>query len=327
MTRKLLIITIVGVFLLTSLALATDLKWRSPIEISPAAPNSGDTVTFRCKLKSGGGPADSILVEGRIDGVKVWDHTYPHFDTDELTWVEFTWVATGGTHTVAFVIDPHVCSVDSNPANNTRSVSFDVTGGGGDPEDPGPTETGPLTSTLKLVTIVQARIHPGMFNPELICDRDGNQDKTVDVAVPSIQIIKIPSPYQKDIVFDVKNNGEKCLRSLRYFVVDSFSHVIVTRVINPEAGKNWAIYGNKTRKIKTRIGTDLINQYLRCSKIVKLPSKRISSIGSGSVIKSPRVPCSKISVIVDPIKEVIESDEANNSSAEKTIYWPKGVDQ
>jgi len=158
MTRKLLILTIVGVFVLTSLALATDLKWRSPIEISPVAPSAGDTVTFRCKLKSGGGTADGILVEGRIDGAKVWDHTYPHFDTDELTWVEFTWVATGGTHTVAFVIDPMACSVDANPDNNTRSVSFDVTAGGGTGTTPGGTLT--LTSIPREALELKPKIRP-----------------------------------------------------------------------------------------------------------------------------------------------------------------------
>jgi subtilase family serine protease len=110
---------------------AMDLKWRSPIEITPSSPAKGDLVKFRCKLKSGGGPSANITVVGKIDGSQVWTHTYPAFDTDHLEWVEFTWTALAGDHTVSFVVDPANSTGETNPDNNIRSADFTVSGKSG----------------------------------------------------------------------------------------------------------------------------------------------------------------------------------------------------
>ncbi len=118
---------VLGILLLAaSFTLAVDLKWRSPIELNPVDPRSGNTVTFKCKLKSGGGPSTNVKIVGKIDGSQIWSHTYPSFVTDQFEWVEFDWLAAAGNHTVAFVIDPEGTTGDTNPLNNERAIEFSV---------------------------------------------------------------------------------------------------------------------------------------------------------------------------------------------------------
>ncbi len=131
----------------------TDLKWRSDVEISPATPSAGDTVTFRCRMKNARSESDNVNVIARIDGTQVYSHTYPHLGLDEYVWVEFTWTAVAGAHSVLFVLDPGNTIAEVNEANNERSLDFRVAAaaGGG--------------SGLDLLWVGDMRATPDDFNP------------------------------------------------------------------------------------------------------------------------------------------------------------------
>jgi len=63
---------------------ATNPRWISPISInvSPALLVDGKLVTFSATLKVKRGPVDDLKVVVRLDGTKIWGHTYSHLDQD-----------------------------------------------------------------------------------------------------------------------------------------------------------------------------------------------------------------------------------------------------
>jgi len=192
MIRKLIILVMV-VLGFSMFCLATDTKWRSPIEITPASPNVGDSVAFKCKLKSGGGPATSVQVIGKIDGTQVYTHTYASMATDEFQWPEFTWTATAGSHTVDFVI---VYAEDANPDNNTRSASFTVGGGDPDPDpDPDPEPTGPGPNLLVSKITFAPRLTGNGQRSIVKCEVENNGDENAGSFKVNVKIeglISIP---------------------------------------------------------------------------------------------------------------------------------------
>jgi hypothetical protein len=174
MVRKSIILVMV-VLVFSMFCLATDTKWRSPIEITPASPDAGDSVTFKCRLKSGGGPATNVQVIGKIDGVQEYTHTYASMTTDEFQWPEFTWTATAGSHTVDFVI---VFAEDTNPVNNTRSDTFTVGGSAPDPDpDPDPEPRGPGPNLFVSKITFDPRLSGDGQSTNVKCEVKNNGDE------------------------------------------------------------------------------------------------------------------------------------------------------
>ncbi len=142
--KKTLSILIFAILAFSLTGLSTDLKWRAPVTLDPLKPKVGDTVTFKCRLKSGGGPSTNVMVVGKIDGKQVWSKTFPSLTTDQYEWVSFQWVATPGSHQIDFQIDPFKTSNDLKPNNNIKGIPFTVTGSAPPPPPP-PTSKANLT--------------------------------------------------------------------------------------------------------------------------------------------------------------------------------------
>ncbi len=133
--KKLLIITVI-IMSLAMFGWTSDLKWRSDVELTPASPNGGDSVNIKCRLKSGDAASTNVQVQVKMDGSTIHSQTIASLALDEFYWVDTNWTAVAGSHTVEFIILPGN-PIDENPANNTKSKTFTVGPGGGDPGDPG----------------------------------------------------------------------------------------------------------------------------------------------------------------------------------------------
>jgi len=129
-------ILLVVISILAGFTYAYDLKWKSPLTFTPTSPSAGDTVTFRCSLKSGGGPSSAVLIHLIVDGSMVNSVTVASMSVDEQKWIEITWTAVAGTHSVDMVIDPNDTISGENQTNNTRSTTITVASGGTPDPDP-----------------------------------------------------------------------------------------------------------------------------------------------------------------------------------------------
>ncbi len=126
-------IIIICLFLASSVVFAkTDIKWVTQIDMQPAKPKPGDTVTFRATFKVTTDSASGLEVVAGVDGANQFQMTYPFLPRAHMEPVMFTWVATPGTHQVRFHADP-ANKIDKRPHNNMKELTFDV-GGSGNPQ-------------------------------------------------------------------------------------------------------------------------------------------------------------------------------------------------
>jgi subtilase family serine protease len=104
----------------------TDLIWYGPIYINPAAPATGDVVTFTATVKATLGNSQPFQVVGGIDGTQLLSTTGPALVKATKKSFSFNWTAVTGNHTVYFDIDPNHISGDINFKNNHIEVNFTV---------------------------------------------------------------------------------------------------------------------------------------------------------------------------------------------------------
>ncbi|MBT8496060.1 MAG: hypothetical protein KJO07_23655 [Deltaproteobacteria bacterium] len=92
----------------------------------PATPAVGRPVTFRAVIVVGSQAVDNLLVVGGIDGQQKHAQTYPRLEAGSRKVISFTWTATAGSHGAYFQIDPNGTGADSNAANNRVDRAFTV---------------------------------------------------------------------------------------------------------------------------------------------------------------------------------------------------------
>jgi hypothetical protein len=135
---RLKIILSVGIILICSSVLvlaALDLRFTTAISQSPDPANEGDTVVFTVTFKTFGGAVDNLKITGGVDGTNIFERTYSHINADLPRTDSFSWIATAGSHTVWFELDPaHTCG-DSNYNNNRVEKAITVNFGAIVPPD------------------------------------------------------------------------------------------------------------------------------------------------------------------------------------------------
>lgn len=290
---------------------AANLRFMTGLEISPTSPVAGDTVTCTVTWKAQNDAAVNARIIGGIDGTTIYDTTFPNVPMGETRTISFTWTATAGGHNAWFHMDPDNLTGDPYPSNNYIEQSFTV--GSGGTGHPSYTITSTFTATI---------VEPGKLNPDLICSI--NNSKSIDLAISKFEISNHPTnKYMKTLHITFKNNGQKCVPSFRFNVVDSFGQIIKNFEVNPAVGKTYALYGNSERLYSLGIHTNNFNdQFETCKAKVTIPG---SSINTPTVTKIATVKCSKIRVLVDPLHAIAESNEVNNRSEIKTVLWKEGV--
>jgi hypothetical protein len=105
-----------------------NLRYMTPLNMSPAAPGVGDTVTFSVQMKAQSGAAVNARIIGGIDGTTIYDHTFGNIPAGETRDLSFTWPATAGPHTAWFHMDPDELTGDPYPENNYIEITFTVAG-------------------------------------------------------------------------------------------------------------------------------------------------------------------------------------------------------
>ena len=112
------------------------------VSLSPSNPSVGQAVTFSAVVRNAGTastPSGVVIGVGyRIDGAQVsWGVVNgplaPGASVTVGTHAGGAWTATAGTHTLMAVADDVNRFAESNEGNNTRSISFTVTGTGACP--------------------------------------------------------------------------------------------------------------------------------------------------------------------------------------------------
>jgi subtilase family serine protease len=121
-----LLTTLFLIFLAMAVYPQSDLIWYGPIYINPAAPATGDVVTFTATVKATLGNSQPFQVVGGIDGAQLLSTTGPALVKATKKAFSFNWTAVTGNHTVYFDIDPNHTSGDINFKNNHIEVNFSV---------------------------------------------------------------------------------------------------------------------------------------------------------------------------------------------------------
>jgi len=121
-----LVTTLFLIFLAMAAYPQADLIWYGSLNINPAAPATGDNVTFTATVRATLGDSQPFQVVGGIDGAQLLSKAGPALLKTTKKAFSFSWTATPGNHTVYFDIDPNHTSGDVNFKNNHIEVNFVV---------------------------------------------------------------------------------------------------------------------------------------------------------------------------------------------------------
>jgi subtilase family serine protease len=114
-----------GIFVFAAL----DLKFNNTINMEPASPSAGATVTFSVMFQPSGAAVDNLKCTWGIDSTTIDQKTFGHLNAGATTGLIFEWTATSGNHTVWFELDPDHAQNDSDYSNNRIEKQITVAGG------------------------------------------------------------------------------------------------------------------------------------------------------------------------------------------------------
>jgi len=111
----------------------TDLNFNVGPQITPGDKlYTGTTLNIRAQVYNGNSPVSNVKIKATIDGAQVWQTTRAQMSANEYYWASFDWVATVGSHTLNFIIDPDNMIAEANEGNNEWLYSLTIT----DPPQP-----------------------------------------------------------------------------------------------------------------------------------------------------------------------------------------------
>lgn len=191
MNTKKLFLLACAVLILSNVAAfaALDLRFTTPISMSPSSPVPGNTVTFSVSFKTFGGAVTNLKIIGGMGNNQLFERVYASIPADRVRTDSFTWTAVPGSHTVWFELDPDHASSDSNYANNRVENSFSF----GSPSD----------------LLIQVKINDLLSNDRItyikwIVDNDGES-----VSLPCTMEIKKSSTVVQTINIISLNPGSE----------------------------------------------------------------------------------------------------------------------
>lgn len=108
---------------------ALDLKFNNTINMAPASPAEGATVSFSVMFVPAGAAVNNLKCTWGIDGTTIGQKTFAHLNAGATTGLSFVWTATSGDHTAWFELDPAHALGDSDYSNNRTEKSITIGGG------------------------------------------------------------------------------------------------------------------------------------------------------------------------------------------------------
>lgn len=110
---------------------AANILWSRAIAMNPASPSAGVTVTFIATFNVNPGPVQNVRISGGVDGTVIQNRNFARsFATGASQQVSFIWTATAGNHRAYFTVDPGNLIHETNEADNTTEINFNVTSTG-----------------------------------------------------------------------------------------------------------------------------------------------------------------------------------------------------
>lgn len=289
----------------STVLLAHDPKWRTPISMSPASPAVGDSITFTCEFKQGRGEGNNIRIVGKIDGAIIWDHTFPHFNDQQVQNMSYNWTATAGAHTAEMIIDPDNTSGDENTTNNTVSLAFTVGG----------SSTGSHVWTPTHTALARPELNSDYNTPERNCFL--SMKAPTDLTVFNLGPL-MTNPTAKVVQFKVQNTGDRCIKEFSWAIYDAHGNRLTTFTALPVGSDSYALYGKSERRFTATINKSDITQWDKCiPRLAKDQTTKPNSTPSvvfTKTIAQQKDLCINIHVVVDYNNKVGETDESNNNS-------------
>ncbi len=220
-------------FMIASLSLfATDIGLGPSINFVPANPHVGDTVSIQTGILSVGGISKNVRIITKMGNTVIYNHLYPEFAANNAVSINVNWVATLGTHTVKFLIDSVDPSTpDTNTANNEVSKTFtilaQVTTVGRSPGTLNPLGSpGQLTRTSPVANLA---LQPCF----------AHQNEPTDLAVSDFHVTQFSSTQWK-ITAKIRNNGQRCLKSVLWRV-ENLGKIVVTKREGSTNNPGWVL--------------------------------------------------------------------------------------
>jgi hypothetical protein len=277
-------LAIVIFFMVGSLALFTaDIRLGPTINFVPANPHVGDTVSIQTGILSVGGISKNVRIITKMGNTVIFNQLYPEFADNNAVSINVNWVATLGTHTVKFLIDSVDASTpDTNTTNNEVSKTFtilaQITSAGRSPgtvNQPG--SPGHLTRTSPVANLA---LQPCFTH----------QNEPTDLAVSDFHVAQF-SATQWKITAKIRNNGQRCLKSVLWRV-ENLGKIVVTKREGSPSNPGWVLQNADEISVE---------------KIVNADANPATFPANGHTM-------TRFKIIVDPDHEISDPTPGNNTA-------------
>ncbi len=286
-------------FVLSLNAFGVELRWKSPIEFTPAAPKAGNLVKFKAMFKAGDEAADNIKVILKIDNQLVGTQVTPHLDSDQLEWATFNWSAKAGAHNVKMILDPDNTIAEVNETNNVKTTQITVGSSGGNLIIKGPVNI-KKKMTLKKVPEGMTSICPGK----------------PDVKAGPVTVKYLGMNYAI-LGFTVHHMTNGCVKQLKVSAVDSNNQLLAQETFKPQPGKTILLKGFTLKEFTITIKrSEINNKYVLC---IDPPADGEAEMLAEYAEQYRH--CSRVRILLDPYNFIDEANELNNQSEAVKIEW------
>ena len=235
-------------FLIGSLSLfSADIRLGPTINFVPANPSVGTTVSIQTGILSAGGVSKNVRVIAKMGNTVIYNHLYTEFAANNAISINVNWVATVGTHTVKFLIDSVDPSTpDSNTTNNEVSKTFTIQGqittvgrSQGTLNPPG--SPGQLTRTSPTANLALQPCY-------------AHQSEPTDLAVSDFHVSQF-SATQWKITAKIRNNGQRCLKSVLWRV-ENLGKIVVTKREGSPDNPGWVLQNSDEIAVEKIVNAD-----------------------------------------------------------------------
>jgi hypothetical protein len=284
------------VFIMSSALMAVDVNWSGPITFTPAAPAVGDNVIIKARFTVMNGSVQNLMLTGTIDGNTVYSKIYPSITGPKTMIVTVNWTAAHSTK---------IMRQQGQPSNVKVEFRFSS-------KIPVTTNTDTIETTIPVKDAPPALgigQNVSQKKPDFtLAPCYANADGTTDL-VPVEFSFKYIKFGKFSYTVSIKNTGPRCLKILRYKITYPLNDVDTTFAEHsfPDKPDGWVIYADETRTIHGTFDRHTI-PYQAFQTSIDSEVQEISfSIGG-------------LKLVVDPLMEVVETNEANNV-IETGLHW------